>query len=114
MSWRKKKVKANKWYVVDLRILHEPLLFRNEFNNKKSAIEAICNHLSFNFKDYIPISGEDAITYNIQLKKLMKKGGYRIPVVKYDYPPERITYQNKKTYRTIIRRKLRKLKNESK
>ena len=31
----------------------------------------------------------------------------KIYVENYDYPYERVTYQAKKTYRTIIRRKLR-------
>ena len=77
------------------------------------ATEAVNKFLAGNFVKFIPIKGEDAMRHGLKLKRLESHHRMTsIPVVTYDYPVQRVTTQNKKTYRTIYRRRQRKLKQE--
>jgi hypothetical protein len=97
-------INEDKYYIVDLRDSHKPSLFYNEYKTENRAIDTIIRILKYNFIDYTTIKGEDAIFHKLELKT---KGKRFLPDYKYDYPDERDTKQKRKTYRTIIRRKLR-------
>jgi len=98
---------------VDCTILHSPVLFRNTFKKKGHAIKAIEDYLGHNFRRYIVIKGEKALIHGLKFKVLLWKHEMTsIPVEKYDYPAKRITVQSKKNFRTILRRRERKLKDQ--
>jgi hypothetical protein len=106
-------INKNRYYIVDLTDLGKPELFHNVFIEPVEAEEVICEYLKYDFKTYNVIIGLDAIKHGLKFK--MQKKGERalckIIVTKYDYPGERVSQQNKKTYRTIQRRLKRKQTN---
>jgi hypothetical protein len=76
----------------------------------EDAKNAIKRGLKGNFKRYQPIYGFRAIKnrYRFIAVKRVNKITKHIKILKYDYPEIRKSLQNKKTYRTIMRRKAKK------
>lgn len=99
-----KDIELDKYYIVDITELNKPELFRNDFKSLDEGVSVIRKYLKFDFKHYQVIKGEEAIKHKIKFKESKFRVNF-INVVKYDYPPERVTLQNKKTWRTIQRRK---------
>lgn len=102
------------YYIVDLRKPKKPKLLWNVFTRKSKAVEAIIKYLGYDTQRFYPIKGREAIENGVTTFVL--KHSYRYPgdihyvkILKYDYPPNRLTLQKKKTFRTSARRKQRKL-----
>lgn len=111
---RKPKVRPNDWYIVFIRrnqldkvVIRAFQKFR--FPDPKTADMFIKN--TKELKDYfiVKMVGRDIIDYGIKIitsvGRVINMSIYNI--YKYKYPPERITFQGKKSYRTKLRRQMR-------
>jgi len=96
-----RKIDTSKWYLVDTITNRLPTLLRNEFDTKKAAIRFIENKLDGNLLwDYL--SGEEAKELGLKFK--MKGPRLGVQVIKYEYPPDILTPQERKSFRTQLRR----------
>lgn len=59
---------------------------------------------------YLPIKGSDAIEYGFKINKSERVRARIKKLFGYDYPIERLTYQDKKSFRTKARRWMRDYK----
>jgi len=96
-----RKVDATKWYLVDTITNRLPTLLRKEFDTKKDAIRFIENKLNGDLVwDYLP--GSEVIEMGLRFK--MKGPRLGVQVIKYEYPPELLSQQERKNFRTKFRR----------
>jgi hypothetical protein len=89
---------------------------RNHFDSEESARQAIKQRLK-DVRRYNVIKGKEAkkhkfIFHNFNYYKKGEEVKHTF-IKRYYYPKERDTYQKQKTYRTIMRRKARKQKNDT-
>ena len=98
------RIKLDKYYICNICDLGKPRLLRYHFKSIDQALSYIINYKGWDVKNYIILSAEDASKYKLKFFTLPQR---KIFVENYDYPYERVTYQKKKTYRTIMRRRLR-------
>ena len=110
-----------KYYIVDIQTLGgEPYLLWNTYNSEDQALYAIEKRLGFDLKRYVVCKGVKAIRHGLRFywdmsivkSKLPIKAIHWLRPLKYDYPENRMPGQNRKTYRTIMRRRQRKLANK--
>jgi len=102
----KKIIQGDKWYLVDTINHKEPRLVRIDFNTKQDVINRIKYNLHQDIRwDYI--SGEMAILNKLKFKRRGRNMG-NIHVDKYEYSPELLTRQERKSFRTKFRRYVRK------
>lgn len=111
MAKKSKKVYSQFYYIVDLADIHNLRLMHNHYASWDDAYEAIAQGLRGNYRRYYPINGGKArrlrlhfYTWNYQKVTKVKR---TVIIPRYEYPKERITKQNRKTYRTIMRRRAR-------
>lgn len=99
---KNRKIKPNKWYLVDTIKHKEPRLIRIDFDTKADVISRIEKKLDGYLRwDYV--SGKDAIANKLRFKiRFQNTGGKTIE--KYDYAPEHTTIQERKSFRTKFRR----------
>lgn len=94
------------YYLVDFKNLLKVRLLPYYFLNKNAAKRAIRDNYPKKSHKYIEVlRGKKVKKFFLTYR--MKEGlaGF----TKYDYPLERLTSQQKKTYRTVIRRRLRRM-----
>lgn len=104
MSSKKRTPNRYKYYVINISDMLNPFAYSTPFLTKAEAINVIITHLRFNFRDNNVISGKDIKRFRVPIrwKRLPKP-------TKYVYPDERVHWQKRKTYRTVFRRKLKRL-----
>lgn len=111
MRRKARVIEPDKWYIVDLtnrNVNRTYKIIRAAFKTKSRAIEAIQRHLNDREIYFDVIKGKDVLHYEIPFVAMHYHG---IPyLMKYDYPPEALTYQDKKSFRTKYRRWLRNYK----
>lgn len=95
------------WYIMDLRNLLSPELYPVYFTSKRAAFRAIKTHvLKRTWYKYSVVKGDKLTdykyTYNLTLGNMGK-------FCKYNYPPGLETPQQRKSYRTLLRRRLRRM-----
>lgn len=100
-------VKKEYYYIISFRQFLNLTLYGVYFINKNAAKEALVLHINRNKRSkYQIINGaklkQYKLTYNISLGVLSK-------FCKYTYPDNCITGQSRKTYRTVMRRRLRRM-----
>ena len=97
-----------KWYIVDLRNWHKPVLVRKHLDNRKQAKRF--REIYFD-KNYTIISGRKAIEMNIRDHVVL---GKRHPQIlrasKYEYPRYIKSSYQKKIYRTKLGNRRRSIK----
>ena len=100
----KSLIKNKHWYIVVVKN-KKPILYYKAFKTKESikSFMDINNIKGFNF---LVIKGEQALEYNIKIKTRAFNVLFRHtePLVKYRYPVDRFTKQDKKSFRTKSRR----------
>lgn len=101
--------KLGYWYIVNLKDMLNIRLYPVYFINKVSAKRAVNNHVAPRNRDkYTIISAKKLKQYT--LKYQIKLGALH-KFTKYEYPmtTDKMTRQEKKNYRTLFRRKLRRM-----
>lgn len=112
-STKRRKVIEYYWYIVDLIDLRDPRLLMNHFPTKSDAKKALRKYLTNNVERFDIVSGKKAIKYNMKFvatKRERRKGKVRpgaIRLHKYKYPDHVKTRKQRKSIRTMIRRKQR-------
>lgn len=112
MPKERRKIKRNKWYIVDLRSKGRIgyKLFKVEFATKKKAKEALKRNLGGKTFLFDVVKGDQAIEFKFTFTKVgFTSLGY---ILKYDYPEDKITEQQRKSFRTKYRRWKRNYKKE--
>lgn len=121
MISKPKTIEPLSYYIVDLETLDgEPRMLWNIFKSEDAAAYAIEKGLGFNLKRYVVCTGSKAIRHKLRFYWDMSEVRSRMPKVtthyirelKYDYPEVRSPGQSRKTYRTIMRRRQKKLANK--
>lgn len=101
------KVNPNNWYILRF-VDRKPSLYRKGFLTAKEAKEVLkINKLNRDLT-YSVIKGVDAISFGVDFAKTKKFKTFKL--IGYDYPNDRITEQDKKSFRTKTRRWLRQWK----
>jgi len=101
------KIYKSYWYVLDFTNFQKPTVLPIYFLSKKLAKEGIRRGVKKNLRRYYrPIQGKVIIKHEFPV--VFKKGTWK-KVTKYDYPTDRLTAQQKKTFRTVMRRRLRRM-----
>jgi hypothetical protein len=92
------------WYVLSLHH-KKPKLFWRPFKTKEQCLDYIRINGKIKSFLFLPIKGESAIDYGLSISKWCRrfKGLY----VTYRYPADRITRQDRKSFRTKYRRWMR-------
>lgn len=86
------------------------MLFNKEMDSKKQATQALKNNfpgLAFMFE---VIRGDKAREFGFTF--MGKRLHYHGDILKYDYPPDKLTIQGRKSFRTKYRRWKRNYKKE--
>lgn len=98
-----KIIKPHRWYIVDLRRKgqYSYKLLNKNFESKKVAQQALKRTAKENELFFEVIKGEQAIEFGFVLAYGPTYADY---MLKYDYPPELVTIQDRKSYRTKFRR----------
>ena len=98
MKYKPVKINIKRWYLVDTIKHIEPRLVKKEFNTERDVLKFIEDKLDGDLA-WDVISGEEAKKLKLKFKrKLLKR--IKVPVLKYEYPPEITTKQGKKSFRT--------------
>ena len=100
------RVKKWKWYLVDLRDWHHPVIVRKHF---ETAEQALIFKKKYATKDYDIINGFDAIEYGLRDWEFnsVKHPEYRHSISrlpKYDYPPHITDQYRRQIWRMTQRR----------
>lgn len=95
------RIHENKWYILDFNNPLNPKVLGRFYESRLQAKGIIDNHFGGKYTHIIPISGSELISYFI------KWDGISMIIPKYDYPEDCITRQQKKTYRTQTRKRIR-------
>lgn len=109
----KRKIKDNRWYIVNLMKKNRGgkfMLIRKSFTSAKKAHKAISLNFPGNEILFEAVKGIDAKEYGFTFNKELSPGWGH--VIKYHYPPESMTQQERKSYRTKARRWKRKFNKE--
>lgn len=100
------KVQKWKWYLVDLRDFHKPVLVRKHLDNKMQAIQ---------FRDKYYDKNFDVINYKVALKyglrdfiNIKKKHGQH--TAKFNYPANAISQLDRQIFRNKERKKMKQKK----
>jgi len=98
------KIKKRKYYIVDNINLLNPKLFRKAFDSKQFSKKVIRKYLDANFKRFTIIKGRYAIKNKIGFIPHKEGRKFKERIVKYEYDKECITNQDRKSFRTKLRR----------
>src|SRR5690606_36219551 len=102
-------VVAHCYYIVDISNILRPRYFSRAFMDKLEAENTIRLRFKGNFRDFKVELGTTIAKYG--LRRHIKIQRKLIPLnlvdLKYSYPPERVTLQQRKDWRTLKRRKMR-------
>ena len=97
------------YYIVNTKNILKPTYLPVAFPDRREAMDYIRTRFESNFNNYTVERGSNVIKYKLP------KGFYRSKIIlsnklylKYQYPPWRITHQQRKDFRTIKRRNMRK------
>lgn len=95
------------YYVVNFKNLYKPIMFSVAFLNANAAKIAIEKSIEKPHRRFHSVmKGSKIIKHIIPIVlKLGKMGN----ATKYDYPENKLTKQERKTYRTVLRRRLRRM-----
>lgn len=100
-------IKPDHYYVIDFRDFLNPKVLPLFYVNRKAAYRAIeMNVPLWKRKRFSVKKGKSILTEKINYT--LKRATLRY-FVKYQYPDCKKTFQQKKTYRTVIRRRLRRM-----
>jgi hypothetical protein len=108
-----KVITPSNYYIVDMEDMIRPKLVAKYFNKKDQAIFCINKYFGGNFRRYDIVIGQDLLDDPIEWYTGLILGDYD-RLNKYDYPEEKITQQEKKTWRTMYRYHERKKLNSRK
>lgn len=100
------KVKKWKWYIVDLRDYHNPVLIRKHLDNRAQAIRFKEKYYDKNFD---VINWKKALRYGLR-DFINLKRQHRWHTAKYSYPPGCNTKHKRRMFRKVERKKMRQLK----
>jgi len=100
------KVKKWKWYLVDLRNFHKPVLVRKHLDNKQQAEEFKERYYN---KYYDVINWKEAMKYGLR-DFINKKKRHKHHTAKYNYPSKYKTQHQRQIYRNTERKKMKQLK----
>ncbi len=89
-----------KYYIVDISVINNVRAYTTEFNTYSEALNQIEDWYGLDYDNFEVVGYDDLIKYNIPLK--LKRRVYK---KKWQYPISRVTEQQKKTWRTIRRRR---------
>ena len=94
-----RKFIPHKWYLVDTIIKYQPKAYMRDFDSAEDVERFINSTLGGSLR-WGCAKGEDAIRNKLVFRNKQED----LPkIVKYDYPPECITNQDKKNFRTKLR-----------
>lgn len=111
-----KRIDPDKWYIVDIYLLHRPYLLWNEFKSKKKALYAVFHYLK-NKTRYSVTSGSNAIKHRLIFywdliygrARHRYKMIYWVQIHKYNYDHLPNVRNPTRQVRSVMRRKLKKL-----
>jgi hypothetical protein len=95
-------VKEGRWYLVDTRYITRPKVMRIDFRSKSDVLTFISDKKNNNLR-WDCLSSKDVIKLNIPFKKQTSPDDDMEYVVIYKYPPDCITLQERKNFRTKYR-----------
>jgi len=101
------KIRDKYWYIVDLRkktMDKSYYLLRKGYASKKEAKRILELNLKDRLYYFEVVKGTQAKEFGFRFRKKTQAGSYLNYIVKYDYPSELETLQDKKSYRTKYRR----------
>lgn len=108
-----REIQPKKYYIVDLDDPYKPRLIAKYFDSKSQARFCIGKFLKADFRRFDIVTGQEIIDDPIDwFTSTLVGNGERI--AKYDYPPELISQQEKKTWRTMYRYHQRRKQNKNK
>lgn len=94
------------YYIVSFKDLLNVRLFPHYYLNRNAAKRAIkANFPKKKWKRYQVMRGSQLRDYNLVYSMSRGLGKF----TKYEYPDDRVTKQKRKTYRTVMRRRLRRM-----
>lgn len=109
---RKSKFKIQwwKWYLVDLRNWHKPIIVRKHLDSKEQAEDYRKRYFN---KDFDIIFGKEVMKFELKDgRDLGPKHRHKTrTATKYYFPPHVVTQLDRKKFRYHIQRKRRKMKN---
>lgn len=102
-------LKEEYWYILDFRKFLLPKLMPVYFDSKQSAKRVLAANIpKRTIKSFTILKGEtilqEHIPYRVAFGHYLRRGG------KYRYPKESINWQARKSFRTLMRRRLRRMK----
>lgn len=100
------KVKKWKWYVVDMRDYHKPVLVRKQLDSKQQAIEFRDKYYN---KDFDVVDWKTAMKYGLR-DFINKNRRHKHHTAKYNYPEGCKTQYQRQLFRNVQRQKMRQLK----
>ena len=104
---RYKGVQANKYYIVDMRDIHDPRVLAKHFDSVKQGRRCIEKHLNDDHKRFDVVQGSELLENPIKwVKRGLNKN--KSHITKWEYPPERTTPEERHYYR-VMEGKKRKL-----
>lgn len=106
---KNRKIKSDKWYLVDTINKKDPRLIRRDFRNKKDVERVIEKKLKNGLRWHY-ISGKNAIATKLKFKRRRR---FNAEIEIYDYYPEDTTPRERKTFRTKSRRHAKKKNKKS-
>jgi hypothetical protein len=92
------------WYVLTLHH-KKPKVFWRAFKTKEKCLEYIRINGKIKSFLFLPIKGESVISYDLKLSKWTRR--FKGLWATYKYPADRITRQDRKSFRTKYRRWMR-------
>ena len=102
------KVQKWKWYVVDFRDLHDPILIRKHFDNKPQAKVFINKY--YDTKNFDIIHWKAAQELGLRDYPWFSKRHHKIHTAKYDYPFDCRTQLQRQIFRNNERKKMKQQK----
>lgn len=104
---RYKGVQTKKFYIVDMRDIHDPRVLAKHFDSVKQARRCIEKHLDDNHKRFEVVIGNELLDNPIKwIKRGLNKN--KSHITKYEYPPERTTWEERHYYRVMEGKKRKK------
>ena len=100
----RRKIRIDKWYLVDTIITYNPRMLKVDFHHEQDVLDFISNSLEGSLR-WDCIKGVDAIVKGLTFKE---KHPDLPSILIYNYPPDCLSNQDKKSYRTQYRRDERK------
>lgn len=111
----KRQIQPKTWYLgIVLKRTYSKhqvlLLYRREFNNHSDVLHFMKINNKTGDLAYLPIKGSDAIQYGFKFIKSRSLYARITRLFSYDYPVERLSEQDRKSFRTKARRWMRNYK----